>query len=264
MVGIVVVSHSEPLAQAAVELALQMVGDDPPPIEVAAGNDGGLGTDAVAVAGAIQRADEAAAGSGVLVITDLGSALLSSEMALEFVDDLTGEVLLSRAPFVEGLVECRRTGRDGQVACRCRGRSGRGAGCEGCPARTRCGDGSRRGARAGADHKAGQPAAADSTVTLDVEVVNPQGLHARPAALLAKAAAKLPAEVSITNLETGQGPAEADSMLELMTIGVRQGNLVRLSAEGPDAMASLAELAALISSGLGEGTGAAEPTESPG
>src|SRR6478672_12604878 len=83
---------------------MQMVGDDPPPLEVAAGNDGGLGTDAVAVAAAIQRADEASDGTGVLVITDLGSAILSAEMALELTDELSGEVLLSRAPFVEGLV----------------------------------------------------------------------------------------------------------------------------------------------------------------
>jgi PTS hybrid protein len=83
--------------------------------------------------------------------------------------------------------------------------------------------------------------------------VNPQGLHARPAALFAKAAADLPVDVTVTNLDTGQGPADADSMMELMTLGVRLGNRVRLSAAGPEAQAALDSLAALIADGLGEG-----------
>ena len=57
MIGIVVVSHSRRLAEAAVELALQMVHGTRPAIEIAAGLDGGvLGTDAADVWGAIQRA----------------------------------------------------------------------------------------------------------------------------------------------------------------------------------------------------------------
>ena len=50
MIGIVVVSHSRRLAEAAVELALQMVHGTRPAIEIAAGLDGGiLGTDAADV-----------------------------------------------------------------------------------------------------------------------------------------------------------------------------------------------------------------------
>ena len=103
MVGIVVVSHSQRLAEAAVELALQMVRGAPPPIEIAAGvEDHLLGTDAARVKEAIDRA---ASPDGVLVLMDLGSAVLSAELALE----LRGEpddcrVVLSDAPLVEGLV----------------------------------------------------------------------------------------------------------------------------------------------------------------
>jgi PTS hybrid protein len=102
-VGLVVVSHSRPLAEAAVALARQMLPGAEVTIEVAAGTeDGGLGTDAVAVSAAISAADS---GDGVVVLMDLGSAVLSAETALELLeDDLRARVLLSSAPLVEGLV----------------------------------------------------------------------------------------------------------------------------------------------------------------
>jgi PTS hybrid protein len=102
-VGLVVVSHSRPLAEAAVALARQMLPGREVAIEVAAGtDDGGLGTDAVAVSAAMTAAD---AGDGVVVLMDLGSAVLSAETALELLDDdLRERVLLSSAPLVEGLV----------------------------------------------------------------------------------------------------------------------------------------------------------------
>jgi PTS hybrid protein len=102
-VGLVVVSHSRPLAEAAVALARQMLPGAEVTIEVAAGTeDGGLGTDAVAVSAAISAADS---GDGVVVLMDLGSAVLSAETALELLEeDLRARVLLSSAPLVEGLV----------------------------------------------------------------------------------------------------------------------------------------------------------------
>lgn len=103
MTGIVVVSHSRPLAEAAAALAAQMLGGDGPRIEVAAGlSDTELGTDAVAIQEAIERAAD---DQGVLVLMDLGSALMSAEMAVEMLDpQLAGRVRLSPAPLVEGLV----------------------------------------------------------------------------------------------------------------------------------------------------------------
>jgi PTS hybrid protein len=102
-VGVVVVSHSRALADAAVELARQMLPGRELAIEVAAGmDDGSLGTDAIAVSEAITAADS---GEGVVVLMDLGSAVLSAETALELLDDEVRErVLLSAAPLVEGLV----------------------------------------------------------------------------------------------------------------------------------------------------------------
>lgn len=102
-VGVVVVSHSRALAEAAVELARQMLPGRELAIEVAAGMaDGTLGTDAVAVSDAIAAADS---GEGVVVLMDLGSAVLSAETALELLDDeVRARVTLSPAPLVEGLV----------------------------------------------------------------------------------------------------------------------------------------------------------------
>ncbi|WP_306364251.1 phosphoenolpyruvate--protein phosphotransferase [Nocardia sp. CC227C] len=101
MTGIVVVSHSRALARAAVALAAEMLHDSPVRIEIAAGLDEHtLGTDATAVAAAITAADS---GDGVLILMDLGSAILSAELALDLLDG-PHLVRLCAAPLVEGLV----------------------------------------------------------------------------------------------------------------------------------------------------------------
>jgi phosphoenolpyruvate---glycerone phosphotransferase subunit DhaM len=102
-VGLVVVSHSRALADAAVELARGMLPGRDLAVEVAAGDiDGGLGTDATAIAEAMTAVD---GGDGVVVLMDLGSAVLSAETALDLLDDDARErVVLSPAPLVEGLV----------------------------------------------------------------------------------------------------------------------------------------------------------------
>jgi dihydroxyacetone kinase phosphotransfer subunit len=102
LVGIVVVSHSAQIAAGTVELARQMAGDDLR-IEAAGGMpDGSLGTDAAAIMAAISAAD---GGAGVLVLVDLGSAVLATQTALELLgDDVSARVRLSGGPLVEGAV----------------------------------------------------------------------------------------------------------------------------------------------------------------
>ena len=80
LVGIVVVSHSRRLAEGVVELARQMAGDDVALEAVGGAPDGSLGTDADGIAAAIGRADH---GAGVVIVADLGSAILASKTALE-------------------------------------------------------------------------------------------------------------------------------------------------------------------------------------
>lgn len=242
MIGIVTVSHSRALAEAAVHLALQMGGANPPDVRVAAGGpDDDFGTDAVAIAAAI---DEADSGDGVLVLMDLGSAILSAETALEFVA-APDRVRLSPAPFVEGLVAAVVTAAGGAdletVSREC-------ATAAGAKAR-QLGDDAGESASI---PQAAEKAAEDQSLSFEAVVTNPSGLHARPAATFVKAASRHDAEVRIADLETGSDEVSGRSLLALMALGVRQGARVRVSASGPEARAALDELHALIADGFGE------------
>ena len=102
MVGIVIVSHSRLLADGVKELAEQMT-QGKVPLAAAGGIDdeaNPIGTDPMAVMAAIE---EMADLDGILVLMDLGSALMSAETALDFIDeDLKAKVRLCAAPIVEG------------------------------------------------------------------------------------------------------------------------------------------------------------------
>ena len=99
-VGLVVVSHSRLIAEGTAELAGQMAGPEVRIVPAGGMSDGSIGTDAARIAEAI---GEAGTGSGVVVLADLGSAVLSTRTALELLDDPAG-VRLSRGPIVEGAV----------------------------------------------------------------------------------------------------------------------------------------------------------------
>jgi dihydroxyacetone kinase phosphotransfer subunit len=103
-VGIVVVSHSGEVADATVRLVRQLanLADDGPGLVAAGGlEDASLGTDALRIADAIEHAD---AGSGVVVLADLGSAVLSAATAIEELlpPDVAARTVISRGPLVEG------------------------------------------------------------------------------------------------------------------------------------------------------------------
>jgi PTS hybrid protein len=98
MVGIVLVSHSPELAAGLVELAGQMAGPEVGIEAAGGGPDGRLGTDGDRVRDAIQHADR---GDGVVVLGDLGSAILTIRHVLE---SMNGSVRLADAPLVEGAV----------------------------------------------------------------------------------------------------------------------------------------------------------------
>src|SRR6266511_613835 len=232
MVGLVIVTHSATLAAGVAELARGMGGEVP--IELAGGIDApepALGTDAVRVAEAIERAD---GGDGVLVLMDLGSAVLSAEMALDLLPAERRErVLLCEAPLVEGAVAAAVTAKLGSslddVAAEARG-----------------------ALQAKVEHlgtsEAEAPvevAAGDGSATTTLAVRNPLGLHARPAARFVQTAGSFDADVTVTNVTTGRGPASGRSLNGLATLGVRQGHEVLVSAHGPQAAAALAALAEL-------------------
>jgi phosphoenolpyruvate---glycerone phosphotransferase subunit DhaM len=101
-VGLVIVSHSAKISEGTAELAGQMAPGVP--IEPAGGDaDGGIGTDATLIASAIEAAEQ---GDGVLVLVDLGSAVLATRLAIdELLDpERRSGVLIAEAPLVEGAV----------------------------------------------------------------------------------------------------------------------------------------------------------------
>ena len=81
-----------------------------------------------------------------------------------------------------------------------------------------------------------------------VRIGSKVGLHARPAALFAKAAAGVGVPVKIS--KEGRSPVNARSLLNLLTLGAEHGDEVTLSAEGDGADAALDELATMLESDL--------------
>jgi multiphosphoryl transfer protein len=232
VVGLVIVSHSATLAEGVAELARGMGAEVP--IELAGGIDvpePALGTDAAQVLEAIERADQ---GDGVLVLMDLGSAVLSAEMALDLLPEERRErVVLSEAPLVEGAVAAAVTAKLGaslvDVAAEARGAleakaTHLGSGDSAAPVAAVTGNGSQ-------------------TITLIVR--NPLGLHARPAARFVQTAGSFDADVTVTNLTAGRGPASGRSLNAIATLGVRRGHEIAIAASGAQAGKALAALEAL-------------------
>jgi len=99
-VGIVLVSHSAELARGAADLAAQVSGGTVTIIAAGGTDDGDLGTSAAKVRHALTQA---AGEAGVVVLPDLGSAVLTVRAVLEDYGEAES-VLLADAPFVEGAV----------------------------------------------------------------------------------------------------------------------------------------------------------------
>lgn len=244
LVGFAVVSHSRALADAAVELAMQMVHGEPPSIEVAAGMpDGGLGTDAMAVMQAITDAD---AGAGVVVLVDLGSAVLSAEMAVEFLDDAAPDLRIVAAPFVEGLIA-------GVV------RSAGGASLDEVASEASRALAPKLLSLGNVEESPTAGTAGDWIPDAVSEAVlpNPAGLHARPAAMVAATAARFDAEIRVVHPRGG--PVQATTPIGLATLNARRGDSLRIEACGPEAEAGVREITALIEDGFGEVSIAAQP-----
>ena len=90
-------------------------------------------------------------------------------------------------------------------------------------------------------------------VDVTLEVRNPSGLHARPAALFVKAAAVFRSELRLTNLSRdAERSASAKSLLGVLGLGVSCGHRLRIEAEGADEAQALDSLARLVADGLGE------------
>jgi phosphoenolpyruvate-protein phosphotransferase/dihydroxyacetone kinase phosphotransfer subunit len=233
-VGIVVVAHSRALATAAVALAAEMLHGGDVRIEIAAGLDETtFGTDATRIHDAVVAADS---GDGVVVLMDLGSAVLSAELALELLaPSLRERVVLSPAPLVEGLVvaavsAASGAGRD-QVAAEARDAL--------LAKREHLGEPPPETPPAAA----AAPADADA-VTGSFTVTSPHGLHARPAARLVRIVEELHADVWLRNATRGSEWVPAGSLSRVAALGARPGHRIEVRATGPQALAAIMHLAA--------------------
>ena len=100
MVGIVIVSHSQKLAEDIVDLAHLMAADAP--MRAAGGmEDGGFGTSYDKIESAIE---DIYTDDGVIVLMDLGSAVMTTEAVLEEMKDDDKLVEMVDCPIVEGAI----------------------------------------------------------------------------------------------------------------------------------------------------------------
>jgi phosphocarrier protein FPr len=260
MVGIVIVSHSRGIAEGVVELAREMGGPEVL-LEAAGGLDLAghpIGTDAVLVVAAVERAWSE---DGVLVLMDLGSAVLSAEMAVEMLpEERRSRVLLCEAPLVEGAVAAAVTAKLGatlgRVAQEARG------GLAGKIAHL-------GGPGEGATEPRAETSNTDAVATgpqamfrfrLDL----PHGLHARPAARFVETASSFDAHVTARDLTNGRGPADARSLNAVAMLGATYDHEIEALATGREAGAAIEALRALVARRFDERTHVPEPPIVPG
>ncbi len=101
------------------------------------------------------------------------------------------------------------------------------------------------------------------SLSLVLQINNPVGLHARPAALFVQTAGEFQANVQVRNITRGTPFVDAKSILGVMSIGVAQGHEIEIVASGEDAAEALQALKALAENNFGEGETEAE-SESKG
>ena len=224
------------------ELAREM-GGGKVAIEPAGGmEDGAIGTDAERVREAVEKVRSP---DGVLILMDLGSALMSAEMATEMAEPDGGPIRLSEAPLVEGAVAAAALAGAGAAL-----------------------DEVAREARGALRMKSEQleveeddpaePVGADDDGTghdLRLRVHNRLGLHARPAARFVSAVGGLDANVQVSNVTRSKGPADGRSLVGLATLAVAQGDEILVHASGSQGEQALEALRALAEENFGDADG---------
>lgn len=101
MVGLVIVSHSRKIAEGIKELTDQIAPWHKGIVCAGGLEDGSIGTDAVRISEAVKQAND---GDGVVILADIGSSVMSSETAIELLEEEDVNVKLADAPIVEGAI----------------------------------------------------------------------------------------------------------------------------------------------------------------
>lgn len=244
MVSLVIVSHSETLAKGVCELANQMAQG-----QVAIAAAGGIadpenpiGTDPMRVMEAIEAVYS---DDGVVVLMDLGSALMSAEMALEFLTpEQQANVFLCAAPLVEGAVSAAVTAMSGATPQQVM------AEAQSALAAKQAQLAPLLDESIAATIAEAEPLA--DAVELTLTVPNKLGLHARPAAKLVAIVNRYSAETTITK---GTKRVNAKSINQVALLGAKQGEAIVIRAAGDGAKAMLAEIQALAENNFGDRDG---------
>ncbi|HCP7345346.1 TPA: phosphoenolpyruvate--protein phosphotransferase [Escherichia coli] len=242
MVAIVIVSHSLRLAQGIEELALQMSGGDVP-LAIAAGIDdpqNPIGTDAIAIMSAIESVWSP---DGVLVLMDMGSALLSTEMALELLsEEQRSAIYLLAAPVVEGAMSAVTSAAAGLSVTEIIAEVDLAL----CAKQQQLMPSSTAGEVIPAISPVNH---CDEWQTFCWTIRNPHGIHARPAASILKVSAQYSANIIVIK---GDKRASTRSLNELAMLGVRCGDEIIFQAEGTDASDALKAIETLAKNHFGE------------
>ncbi len=230
MVNLVLVSHSKKLAEGTAEMVKQMTASEAVTIATAAGigeDNQDLGTNATEI---IEAIESVYSEDGVLVLMDLGSAILSTEMALNFLsDEMKENIRVCPAPFVEGAIAAAvqaGLGSDLSTVYRDAMQS----------LRLKTDQLSDLIETAPEEEIIEAPVADSDNNRREITLVipNKQGLHARPAVLFVKTIGGFDAKVMIKNITEDKGPVEANSLISVMILGAKQGHQVHISAEGEE------------------------------
>ena len=194
-------------------------------------SDGRIGTSLEKVMAALEQA---AGADGVVILTDLGSAVMTAESALEFAGEPDG-VVLADAPLVEGLVAAAVAAQGG-------------ADVHAVKRAAEAAYGSARGVPPSSSISAveeGSVTGAGPEFTGDFELINQAGMHARPAAKIAGGLSSLDARVTVNGLD-------GTSMTALMTLAAGKGSVLHVEAWGVDAERAVNYVGGLVQAGFGE------------
>ncbi|MEO8570921.1 MAG: HPr family phosphocarrier protein [Chloroflexota bacterium] len=99
-------------------------------------------------------------------------------------------------------------------------------------------------------------------ISVELEIRNPSGLHARPAAMFVRTAGAQQAAILVRNVSLGSAEVNGKSLLAVMGLGVSHGQCIAVTADGEDEEAAIEAIRGAVDGGLGEtveGTAGGEP-----
>ncbi len=249
MVGLVIVSHSRALAEAICRLA-KAVGREDLPVAFAGGSGpdhAELGTDATDIMDAIRRVN---AGDGVVVLMDLGSAVLSARMARELLDGEVPDIRLCPAPLVEGAVAAAiQLGAGSGIDQVCEEALG------GLAAKAKDIDAGESGGVSSAVLPDRGVERGDAAVPADARIIrfaldDPNGMHIRPAAEFVKALSPFAAEARIRNYSSDGPFANGRSLNQIALCNIRRGDIAEAALWGAEADRAAAAVRSMLSGPL--------------